>query len=123
MLYDFVVILVVVCSSMDFASLHSTPLFESIEAHTLVRVDGEQTKTTTVIKKTLSPYWNESFEMYLSRISDSCSLFLTPRDYPTHSKLHLSKELFKILQSYLSKSSTNESLQNMLTRDFWAWSI
>jgi Ca2+-dependent lipid-binding protein len=24
---------------------------------------GEQTKTTTVIKRTLNPYWNESFDM------------------------------------------------------------
>jgi len=29
-------------------------------------VDGEQTKTTTVIKKTLNPYWNESFDVYVS---------------------------------------------------------
>ena len=27
-------------------------------------VGGEQTKTTSVIKKTLHPYWNESFDMY-----------------------------------------------------------
>lgn len=26
-------------------------------------VSGEQTKTTGVIKKTLNPYWNESFDM------------------------------------------------------------
>lgn len=24
---------------------------------------GEQTKTTTVIKRTLNPYWNESFDL------------------------------------------------------------
>lgn len=28
-------------------------------------VGGEQTKTTGVIKKTLNPYWNESFDMYV----------------------------------------------------------
>jgi Ca2+-dependent lipid-binding protein len=27
-------------------------------------VNGEQTRTTGVIKKTLNPYWNESFDMY-----------------------------------------------------------
>lgn len=26
-------------------------------------IGGEQTKTTQVIKKTLNPYWNESFDM------------------------------------------------------------
>ena len=27
-------------------------------------IGGEQTQTTSVIKKTLNPYWNESFDMY-----------------------------------------------------------
>lgn len=27
-------------------------------------VNGEQTKTTTVAKRTLNPYWNESFDLY-----------------------------------------------------------
>ena len=31
----------------------------------VLTVDGEQTKTTTVIKKTLNPYWNESFDVYV----------------------------------------------------------
>lgn len=31
----------------------------------VVTVDGEQTHTTSVIRKTLNPYWNESFDMYI----------------------------------------------------------
>lgn len=27
-------------------------------------MNGEQTRTTSVIKKTLNPYWNESFDMF-----------------------------------------------------------
>jgi len=27
-------------------------------------VNGEQTQTTQVSKKTLNPYWNESFDLY-----------------------------------------------------------
>lgn len=27
-------------------------------------ISGEQTRTTSVIKKTLNPYWNESFDMW-----------------------------------------------------------
>ena len=30
-------------------------------------IGGEQTKTTSVIKKTLNPYWNEVFEMYAAQ--------------------------------------------------------
>lgn len=30
-------------------------------------IGGEQTRTTAVIKKTLNPYWNESFDMYAIR--------------------------------------------------------
>ena len=31
----------------------------------VLTADGEQTKTTSVIKKTLNPYWNESFDVYV----------------------------------------------------------
>jgi E3 ubiquitin-protein ligase NEDD4 len=30
----------------------------------VITVDAEQTHTTSVIKKTLNPYWNETFEVY-----------------------------------------------------------
>jgi E3 ubiquitin-protein ligase NEDD4 len=29
----------------------------------VLTVDAEQTQTTSVIKKTLNPYWNENFEV------------------------------------------------------------
>ena len=37
----------------------------------LITVDSEQTHTTSVIKKTLNPYWNEHFDV-------SVVLFLNP---------------------------------------------
>ena len=40
-------------------------------------VNGEQTKTTGVIKKTLNPYWNESFDMCASQDIRRKSLTLT----------------------------------------------
>lgn len=33
-------------------------------------VGGEQTHTTSVIKKTLNPYWNEMFDLYVSKYSN-----------------------------------------------------
>ncbi|KAG0189331.1 hypothetical protein DFQ28_003532 [Apophysomyces sp. BC1034] len=35
----------------------------------VVTVDGEQTHTTTVMKKTLNPYWNESFDLKVTNQS------------------------------------------------------
>ncbi len=35
-------------------------------------IGGEQTRTTTVIKKTLNPYWNESFDMLGSPVVCQC---------------------------------------------------
>lgn len=38
-------------------------------------ISGEQTRTTGVIKKTLNPYWNESFDMCVSGYrSESCGV-------------------------------------------------
>lgn len=42
-------------------------------------INGEQTKTTGVIKKTLNPYWNESFDMYAStRRTEPSFIILSP---------------------------------------------
>jgi len=34
-------------------------------------IGGEQTRTTSVIKKTLNPYWNEVFDMYVRDLCES----------------------------------------------------
>ena len=47
----------------------------------MATINGEQTRTTSVIKKTLNPYWNESFDMYVvpRRHGPSClRMTLTP---------------------------------------------
>ncbi|KAI7862441.1 hypothetical protein BDF14DRAFT_1855541 [Spinellus fusiger] len=43
--------------------------FKLPDPFAVVTVDGEQTKTTVVMKKTLNPYWNESFELHVSNDS------------------------------------------------------
>jgi E3 ubiquitin-protein ligase NEDD4 len=37
-------------------------------------MSGEQTRTTGVIKKTLNPYWNESFDMYVRASGAAASM-------------------------------------------------
>ncbi|ODQ65142.1 HECT-domain-containing protein [Nadsonia fulvescens var. elongata DSM 6958] len=42
-------------------SLYKRDMFRLPDPFAVITVDGEQTKTTTVIRKTLNPYWNENF--------------------------------------------------------------
>ncbi|KAG2228533.1 hypothetical protein INT48_008463 [Thamnidium elegans] len=43
--------------------------FKMPDPFAVVTVDGEQTHTTTVMKKTLNPYWNESFDLKVTNQS------------------------------------------------------
>ncbi|GAN03456.1 ubiquitin-protein ligase [Mucor ambiguus] len=43
--------------------------FKMPDPFAVVTVDGEQTHTTTVMKKTLNPYWNESFDLQVNSSS------------------------------------------------------
>ncbi|KAI8891017.1 HECT-domain-containing protein [Backusella circina FSU 941] len=43
--------------------------FKMPDPFAVVTVDGEQTHTTTVMKKTLNPYWNESFDLQVTNNS------------------------------------------------------
>lgn len=43
--------------------------FKMPDPFAVVTVDGEQTHTTTVMKKTLNPYWNESFDLKVNSSS------------------------------------------------------
>ncbi|KZF25623.1 HECT-domain-containing protein [Xylona heveae TC161] len=43
--------------------LYKRDVFRFPDPFAVATIGGEQTKTTSVIKKTLNPYWNESFDM------------------------------------------------------------
>jgi hypothetical protein len=51
--------------------LSKRDVFRLPDPFAVITVDAEQTHTTSVIKKTLNPYWNESFDMF---VIHSCSL-------------------------------------------------
>lgn len=40
-------------------------VFRLPDPFAVITVDTEQTHTTSVIKKTLNPYWNENFDVYV----------------------------------------------------------
>ncbi|KAH0613256.1 uncharacterized protein H6S33_009636 [Morchella sextelata] len=49
--------------------LYKRDVFRFPDPFAVVTVDGEQTRSTAVIKKTLNPYWNESFDLQVSESS------------------------------------------------------
>ncbi|KAI1876296.1 hypothetical protein JX265_002130 [Neoarthrinium moseri] len=46
--------------------LYKRDVFRFPDPFAVATINGEQTKTTTVSKRTLNPYWNESFDLYVS---------------------------------------------------------
>ncbi|KAI4131684.1 MAG: hypothetical protein LQ338_001085 [Usnochroma carphineum] len=49
--------------------LYKRDVFRFPDPFAVATIGGEQTRTTSVIKKTLNPYWNESFDMRASEES------------------------------------------------------
>lgn len=49
--------------------LYKRDLMRTPDPFAVITVDGEQTQTTSVIRKTLNPYWNESFEISVNESS------------------------------------------------------
>ncbi|KAF2872473.1 hypothetical protein BDV95DRAFT_569815 [Massariosphaeria phaeospora] len=49
--------------------LYKRDVFRFPDPFAVATVNGEQTRTTSVIKKTLNPYWNESFDMRVTEDS------------------------------------------------------
>ncbi|KAK7207807.1 E3 ubiquitin-protein ligase hula [Myxozyma melibiosi] len=49
--------------------LYKREVFRFPDPFAVITVDGEQTNTTSVIKKTLNPYWNESFDVNVTESS------------------------------------------------------
>ena len=50
-------------------ALYKRDLLRSPDPFVVLTVDGGQTKTTSVIKKTLNPYWNETFKVSVTPAS------------------------------------------------------
>ncbi|KAI9505687.1 hypothetical protein GGI25_002404 [Coemansia spiralis] len=50
-------------------NLYKRELFRMPDPFVVLTVDGAQTKTTKALKRTLSPYWNESFEVQVKPTS------------------------------------------------------
>ena len=74
-------------------------------------ISGEQTRTTGVIKKTLNPYWNESFDMYVGM--PQRMLIAYPNIVPGESPRRA---------YWLSKYSTRRSSKRRI-KAFWALSM
>lgn len=49
--------------------LHKRDVFRLPDPFAVVTVDGEQTHTTLVVRRTLNPYWNESFDISVTESS------------------------------------------------------
>ncbi|OAG07167.1 HECT-domain-containing protein [Paraphaeosphaeria sporulosa] len=49
--------------------LYKRDVFRFPDPFAVATISGEQTRTTSVIKKTLNPYWNESFDMRVTEDS------------------------------------------------------
>ncbi|KAE8440784.1 hypothetical protein EG329_006584 [Mollisiaceae sp. DMI_Dod_QoI] len=49
--------------------LYKRDSFSFPDPFAIVTIGGEQTKTTTVVKKTLNPYWNEAFDFLVAEHS------------------------------------------------------
>jgi E3 ubiquitin-protein ligase NEDD4 len=49
----------------DTGGLELTGISGFPDPFAVATVGGEQTHTTSVIKKTLNPYWNEPFDLYV----------------------------------------------------------
>ncbi|KAK9320086.1 hypothetical protein V1517DRAFT_330433 [Lipomyces orientalis] len=49
--------------------LYKREVFRFPDPFAVITVDGEQTHTTSVIRKTLNPYWNESFDVNVTESS------------------------------------------------------
>ncbi|KAI9230662.1 MAG: hypothetical protein DHS80DRAFT_26514 [Piptocephalis tieghemiana] len=50
-------------------SLYKRDVFRTPDPFAVVTVDGEQTHTTKVVRKSLHPYWNESFHLIINQQS------------------------------------------------------
>ena len=59
-------------------------VFRLPDPFAVITVDAEQTHTTSVIKKTLNPYWNENFDVYVAAVFLALLVWITNPAYALH---------------------------------------
>lgn len=59
--------------------LYKRDVFRFPDPFAVITVNGDQTKTTTAQKRTLNPYWNESFDLCVQMRPRSQPICVTSR--------------------------------------------
>ena len=86
-------------------------VFRLPDPFAVITVDAEQTHTTSVIKKTLNPYWNENFDVYVSSLFTLDNFFAVFK-----SRFSALSRIALLSQSrFLTRESSNEG-----TKVSWA---
>jgi Ca2+-dependent lipid-binding protein len=81
-------------------------------------IGGEQTHTTSVIRKTLNPYWNETFDLYVFFLCSLNMFNLRVPDFLTDRLYSQTIERSMRIASLPFRSLTRRSSRRR-TRAFW----
>lgn len=91
--------------------LSKRDVFRLPDPFAVITVDAEQTHTTSVMKKTLNPYWNESFDMSVLGYRWRAAFSLTNAAATVLSRIH------RLLRcKYLTSASSRGGI-----KVFWGW--
>ena len=95
----------IITSVIKAESLHKRNIFRQPDPFVVITVDGEQTKTSPVVKGSLSPFWNFTIDVY--RMIDPLVTLLD---------LHTRQVSFQYKFSIKSYSKRRAAI-----RDSWEW--
>ncbi|KAG1065748.1 hypothetical protein G6F41_009017 [Rhizopus arrhizus] len=84
--------------------------FKLPDPFAVVTVDGEQTHTTTVMKKTLNPYWNESFDLKVKSESVIAVQVLYPNKFKTKAQGFLGENNVQVTSVFALEVGGDEML-------------
>ncbi|EEB09397.1 HECT-type ubiquitin-protein ligase E3 Pub1 [Schizosaccharomyces japonicus yFS275] len=89
--------------------LSKRDLFRTPDPFAVLTIDGEQTRTTKVVKKSLNPYWNESFDINVRPSSSILVRIFDQKRYKKKDQGFLGLVTFRV-QEVVNLSSSRETL-------------